>query len=151
MMQLKDEHGYAYEPEMEPICLDRERWLQMATDDRRREAAKRLREPDVSGIEVDGCAIDSPGHVGLLLMRMLDAARGYRDGLHRFPGFLSARAAVELFADPIDRPATSIGVNKHGRACRTNCGCDDRCLASDGNARYRPGCGAEALDEDGAN
>lgn len=71
MMQLKDEHGYAYEPEMEPICLD--------------------------------------------------------------------------------RPATSIGVNKHGRACRTNCGCDDRCLASDGNARYRPSCGAEALDEDGAN
>lgn len=121
------------------------------SDEERREVAKRLRKLDVSDIEVDGCIIDSPKYVGLLLMRMLDAACDYRDGLHHFPGFFSARAVVELFADLIDRPTTSIGVNKHGRAYCTNCGCDDWCLASDGNARYCPNCGAEVLDEDGAN
>lgn len=44
-----------------------------------------------------------------------------------------------------DRPTTSIGVNKHGRAYCTNCGCDDWCLASDGNARYCPNCGAKVM------
>ena len=35
-------------------------------------------------------------------MRMLDAACDYRDGLHHFPGFFSAQAVVELFADLIE-------------------------------------------------
>lgn len=76
------------------------------------EVAERLRGLDMSDIEVDGCIIDSPKYVGLLLMRMLDAACDYRDGLHYFPGFFSAQAVVELFADLIDptceivRPAT---------------------------------------------
>ena len=74
----------------------------MIGDETRRKVAKRLRELDVSDIEVDGCIIDSPKYVGLLLMRMLDAACDYRDGLHHFPGFFSARAVVELFADLID-------------------------------------------------
>ena len=51
-----------------------------------------------------------------------------------------------LLADLIDRPTTSIDVNKHGRAYCTNCGCDDWCLASDGNARYCPNCGAEVVE-----
>lgn len=74
------------------------------TSDKRREVAARLRALDMSDIEVDGCIIDSPEYVGLLLMRMLDVVCDYRDGLHYFPGFFSARAVVELFADLIDQP-----------------------------------------------
>ena len=76
----------------------------MITDERRHEVAQKLRALDMSDIEVDGCIIDSPKYVGLLLMRMLDAACDYRDGLHHFPGFFSAQAVVELFAELIDRP-----------------------------------------------
>lgn len=79
------------------------------SDEERREVAKRLRELDVSDIEVDGCIIDSPKYVGLLLMRMLDAACDYRDGLHHFPGFFSARAVVELFTDLIDPTCHLVG------------------------------------------
>ena len=46
----------------------------MITDEERREVAQKLRALDMSDIEVDGCIIDSPKYVGLLLMRMLDAA-----------------------------------------------------------------------------
>lgn len=74
----------------------------MITDEERRDVAQELRALDVSDIEVDGRIIDSPKYVVLLLMRMLDAACDYRDGLHYFPGFFSARAVVELFADLID-------------------------------------------------
>ena len=80
----------------------------MITDDKKRDVAQKLRELDMSDIEVDGCIIDSPKYVGLLLMRMLDAACDYRDGLHHFPGFFSAQAVVELFADLIDRPTCRI-------------------------------------------
>lgn len=76
----------------------------MITDEKKREVAQKLRALDMSDIEVDWCIIDSPKYVGLLLMRMLDAACDYRDGLHYFPGFFSAQAVVELFADLIDRP-----------------------------------------------
>lgn len=75
----------------------------MINDEKRSEVAQKLRALDMSDIEVDGCIIDSPKYVGLLLMRMLDAACDYRDGLHHFPGFFSAQAVVELFADLIDR------------------------------------------------
>lgn len=74
----------------------------MITDEKKREVAQKLRALDMSDIEVDGCIIDSPKYVGLLLMRMLDAACDYRDGLHYFTGFFSAQAVVELFADLID-------------------------------------------------
>lgn len=77
--------------------------MRMITDEKKRDVAQKLRELDMSDIEVDGCIIDSPKYVGLLLMRMLDAACDYRDGLHHFPGFFSAQAVVELFADLIDR------------------------------------------------
>ena len=49
------------------------------------------------------------------------------------------------FAELIDRPMTHVGVNKHGRACCANCGCDDWCLA-DGNAHFCPQCGAEVVE-----
>lgn len=88
-------------PTREPYC-GTSSLVGRVTDNQRREVAKRLRKLDVSDIEVDGCIIDSPKYVGLLLMRMLDAACDYRDGLHHFPGFFSARAVVELFTDLID-------------------------------------------------
>lgn len=56
---------------------------------------------------------------------------------------------VKHLADLIDRPTTSIGVNKHGRAYCINCGCDDWCLA-DGDAHYCPKCGAEVVTDDQA-
>lgn len=74
----------------------------MITDNERREVAQKLRALDMPDIEVDGCIIDSPKYAGLPLMRMLDAACDYRDGLHYFPGFFSAQAVVELFADLIE-------------------------------------------------
>lgn len=80
----------------------------MITYEKKHEVAQKLRALDMSDIEVDGCIIDSPKYVGLLLMRMLDAACDYRDGLHHFPGFFSAQAVVELFADLIDRPTCTI-------------------------------------------
>lgn len=51
----------------------------------------------------------------------------------------------ERLADLIDRPATSIDVNKHGRAYCISCGCDDWCLA-DGDAHYCPCCGADVVE-----
>lgn len=54
---------------------------------------------------------------------------------------------VERLIDLIDRPTTSIDVNKHGRAYCISCGCDDWCLA-DGDAHYCPKCGAEVVDDD---
>lgn len=80
----------------------------MITYEKKHEVAQKLCALDMSDIEVDGCIIDSPKYVGLLLMRMLDAACDYRDGLHYFPGFFSAQAVVELFADLIDRPTCRI-------------------------------------------
>lgn len=81
----------------------------MTINEKRREVAQELRALDVSDIEVDGRIIDSPKYVVLLLMRMLDAACDYRDGLHYFPGFFSARAVVELFADLIDPTCHLVG------------------------------------------
>lgn len=108
----------------------------MITDEERREVAKRLRELDVSDIEIDGCIIDSPKYVGLLLMRMLDAACDYRDGLHHFPGFFSARAVVELFADLIDPQITPYICEKCGGEWPSDI-MFERC----------PYCGAEVIDD----
>lgn len=80
----------------------------MISDERRHEVAQKLRALDMSDIDVDGCIIDSSKYVGLFLMRMLDVACDYRDGLHYFPGHFSAQAVVELFADLIDRPTCRI-------------------------------------------
>ena len=91
----------------------------------------------MSDIEVDGCIIDSPKYVGLLLMRMLDAACDYRDGLHHFPGFFSAQAVVELFADLIDSPT-----------CTIVCECDAYSSWGeriDGMRLYELSCGHQAV------
>lgn len=133
----------------------------MITDEHRREVAQKLRELDMSDIEVDGCIIDSPKYVGLLLMRMLDAACDYRDGLHHFPGFFSAQAVVELFADLIDRP-TCNDVADFDRESFKCSRCGYRVLSIDGapdaaklvapeggviDFGYCPNCGAEVVDE----
>ena len=109
----------------------------MITDEERREVAQKLRALDMSDIEVDGCIIDSPKYVGLLLMRMLDAACDYRDGLHHFPGFFSAQAVVELFADLID-----------SQTCIIVCECDAYSSWGeriDGMRLYELSCGHQAV------
>lgn len=108
----------------------------MISDDRRHEVAQKLRALDMSDIDVDGCIIDSPKYVGLLLMRMLDVACDYRDGLHYFPGHFSAQAVVELFADLIDRPT-----------CRNVSGYQDTFKCSE--CGYKTGLIAEVCNEHG--
>ena len=109
----------------------------MITDEKKREVAQKLRALDMSDIEVDGCIIDSPKYVGLLLMRMLDAACDYRDGLHHFPGFFSAQSVVELFADLID-----------STTCTIVCDCDVYSSGGeriDGMRLYELSCGHQAV------
>ena len=57
-------------------------------------------------------------------------------------------STTSVLADLIDRPTTGIRVNRHGRACCANCGCDDWCLAPDGDARFCPSCGAEVIEKE---
>lgn len=120
----------------------------MITDEKRREVAQKLRALDMSDIEVDGCIIDSPKYVGLLLMRMLDAACDYRDGLHHFPGFFSAQAVVELFADLIDSPTCKMaecsidnGSRSWGMRC-SRCGTEFEHEKPAYGWSYCPKCGA---------
>lgn len=125
----------------------------MITDEKKREVAQKLRALDMSDIEVDGCIIDSPKYVGLLLMRMLDAACDYRDGLHHFPGFFSAQAVVELFADLIDRPTCEMteclidnGSRSWGMRC-SRCGTEFEHEKQAYGWRYCPNCGAAIVDD----
>ena len=127
----------------------------MITDDKKREVAQKLRSLDMSDIEVDGCIIDSPKYVGLLLMRMLDAACDYRDGLHHFPGFFSAQAVVELFADLIDCGECENAYDgsvqdscDNGFECSV-CGCkveDKEHYHVSGTWNYCPGCGRKVMN-----
>ena len=125
----------------------------MITDENRREVAQKLRELDMSEIEGDGCSIDSPKYVGLLLMRMLDAACDYRDGLHHFPGFFSAQAVVELFADLIDRTTcdmTECLIDHGSRSWGMRCSRCDTEFEHDKPVygwRYCPNCGAVITDD----
>ncbi|MGN9063731.1 hypothetical protein [Collinsella sp. HCP28S3_B9] len=125
----------------------------MITYEKKHEVAQKLCALDMSDIEVDGCIIDSPKYVGLLLMRMLDAACDYRDGLHYFPGFFSAQAVVELFADLIDRPTCEMtecsidhGSRSWGMRC-SRCGTEFEHEKPVYGWRYCPNCGAEVEDE----
>lgn len=126
------------------------------TDMQRRDVAHKLRALDMSDIDVDGCIIDSSKYVCLLLMRMIDVACDYRDGLHYFPGHFSAQAVVELFADLIDRPTCNdVGDNWKFRC--SVCGCEldilemevgEPTMWKDGAAqvpKYCPSCGAEVV------
>ena len=127
----------------------------MITDEERREVAQKLRALDMSDIEVDGCIIDSPKYVGLLLMRMLDAECDYRDGLHHFPGFFSAQAVVELFADLIDCGECENAYDgsvqdscDNGFECSV-CGCkveDEEHYHVSGTWNYCPGCGRKVVN-----
>lgn len=128
----------------------------MITDKKRREIAQKLLALDMSDIEVDGCIIDSPKYVGLLLMRILDATCDYRDGLRYFPGFFSAQAVVELLAELIDRPACRIVHDENGdcdvcTSCSTSFELAEFDYA-DANVfegySYCPKCGAVVVDED---
>lgn len=101
------------------------------SDQEQREIAAKLRGLDE---HIDGVPpMCSPQVHNAMALSAIRAVVGKGDIFH-------------LLADLIDRPTTSIDVNKHGRAYCTNCGCDDWCLASDGNARYCPNCGAEVVE-----
>ena len=133
----------------------------MISDKQRREVARKLRALDMSDIDVDGCIIDSSKYVCLLLMRMLDVACDYRDGLHYFPGHFSAQAVVELFADLIDRPTCHDVGGGYEFRCSA-CGCvihifrdggfgeDDSAMTVGGDSLYAPhycpNCGAEVVE-----
>lgn len=133
----------------------------MITDNERREVAQKLRERNMSDIEVDGYIIDSSKYVGLLLMRMLDAACDYRDGLHYFPWLFSAQAVVELFADLIDRPTCndvsdldheSFKCSRCGYRVLSIYGASEtaKLVAPEGGVidfGYCPNCGAEVVEE----
>lgn len=126
----------------------------MISDSERRDVAARLRGLDVSDIEVDGCIINSPEYGGLLLVRMLDVACDYRDGLHYFPCFFSAQAVVELFADLIDRPmCKNLATKSADELLCSECGehVDIAYMenADDYHARYCPNCGAKVVSGDG--
>ena len=118
----------------------------MISDRERREAARELRAMDMTDIEENGCILDSPKYVGLLLMRMLDAACDYRPGLHYFPSHFSAQAVVELFADLIDRPTCRYMYDRVGDRITpwvcSACGC-----RRSEPPRYCPNCGAEVVDD----
>ena len=107
------------------------------TDMQRRDVAQKLRALDMSDIDVDGCIIDSSKYVCLLLMRMIDVACDYRDGMHYFPGHFSAQAVVELFADLIDRPTCTIACE-----CDAYSSCGERI---DGMRFYELSCGHQAV------
>lgn len=125
----------------------------MATSDERREVAQELRALDMSDIEVDGCIIDSPKYVGLLLMRMLDVACDYRGGLHYFPGFFSAQAVVELFADLIDPTChldlTDVETYGNAKVRTYECSeCGRSCEEIYGEYERCPHCGARVVSGD---
>lgn len=96
-------------------------------DDKRREVAKRMRE-----------IMRKNPHAWLDVMVANAVHDVIGDGV----------VIGETVADLIDRPTTSIIANRHGRACCANCGCDDWCLAPDGEARFCPSCGAEIIEKD---
>lgn len=97
------------------------------SDDERREVAKRLRE-----------IMRKNPHVWLDVMVANAVCDVMGEGV----------VIGETVADLIDRPTTGIRVNRHGRACCANCGCDDWCLAPDGDARFCPSCGAEVIEKE---
>lgn len=131
------------------------------TDRQRHEVAHKLRALDMSDIDVDGCIIDSSKYVCLLLMRMLDVACDYRDGLHYFPGHFSAQAVVKLFADLIDRPTCQnkqVVYNrtapKEFRTDNFTCSACGETFCADGDGvnhpidwAFCPNCGAEVLND----
>lgn len=120
----------------------------MISDEERREVAQKLRALDMSDIEVDGCIINSPEYAGLLLVRMLDVACDYRDGLHHFPVFFSAQAVVNLFADFIDRPTCrNLGLEEGTNGEDYDFFCSRCGFASDVvDPGYCPHCGAEVVE-----
>ncbi|WP_294421251.1 hypothetical protein [uncultured Senegalimassilia sp.] len=103
----------------------------MISDQERREVAAKLRGLDE---HIDGVpSLLSPRVHNAMALSAIRAVVGKGDIFH-------------LLADLIDRPTTYVDVNRHGRACCANCGCDDWCLADD-NARFCPQCGAKVVDK----
>lgn len=98
----------------------------MINDDKRHEVAEKLRKLEI--VEFDESDFFDCSEVDEALGLVIDDGAWYE-----------AKGVWNL-AMLIDRPTTSIGVNKHGRAYCTNCGCNDLSL-SDGNARYCLLCG----------
>lgn len=109
--------------------------MRMISDQERREVAAKLREKKKDFFGVRSFFPQDIILYRSLYMQAIDEC--LPDGDCCFDGL----------ADLIDRPMTHVDVNKHGRACCANCGCDDWCLA-DGNAHFCPQCGAEVVNDD---
>ena len=110
----------------------------MVSDERRRYDAHKLREEGFAeGLGDDHGIIDSPEDAGELMLRVLDVICDYRDGMHYFPGHVSAQAVVELFADLLDRPTCTIACE-----CDAYSSCGERI---DGMRFYELSCGHQAV------
>ena len=123
----------------------------MISDEERREAARELRELDVSDIGDDGNIVDTPEESGALFSRILEVANDYRPGLHYAMSHFRARDAVELFAELIDRPTCRNKEDSYDRTFLCSaCGYeaytygDSNCNPHDFS--YCPECGAEVVE-----
>ena len=105
----------------------------MISDSERREVAAKLREK-----KKDFFGVRSFFPQDIILYRSL-----YMQAIDEC--LPDGDCCFDVLADLIDRPMTHIDVNKHGRACCANCGCDDWCLADD-SAHFCPQCGAEVAE-----
>ena len=106
----------------------------MISDEERREVAAKLAREAQAWSDTFPDAVCDLGDVSAV-MQDLCVFAGLR-------GKVACGDIFLRFAELIDRPTTSIDVNKYGRAYCTNCGCDDWCLADD-SAHFCPECGAE--------
>lgn len=112
--------------------------MQMISDEERREVAARLAREAKAWSDTFPDEICDLGDASAV-MQDLCVFAGLR-------GKVTCGDIFLRFAELIDRPMTHVDVNKHGRACCANCGCDDWCLADD-NAHFCPQCGAEVVHE----
>lgn len=117
----------------------------MASDKERREVAEGLRALDVSDLGDEDNVVDTLEDSGALFNRMLDAANDYRPGLHYAVSHFTARDAVELFADLIDRPTCEMVREGEGFRCSA-CGTfHDMSGFEEFPWPYCPNCGAEVV------
>lgn len=120
----------------------------MATDEERREAAKRLRGGSLAeGIGDDGI-VDSPDEAGILMLRVLDVINDYRVGMHYLPSHFSAEAAVGLLADliePQERTCRAVGEDPLGFRSCSSCGYETW-ADDDSVTPYCPNCEARVIE-----
>ena len=108
----------------------------MITDEKHREIAKELRGQARAwrNILPDICMSDRQ------LTDSIHIAFGLKDT------DMPVHEALDMLADLIDRPTTTVAVDKDLRTRCTNCGCEIRLFIGD-NTNYCPRCGELILGE----